>query len=130
MKSQSQLGPNPEEVYPIKNNRRVRFIKPSITKPNIVAGDYSYYDSDDGENFEDQVLYHYEAIGDQLILGKFCSVGPGTTFIMNGANHRMDGSTYPFNLFGNGWERYTPTLDDLLTKETQKLGMMFGLEET
>ncbi len=45
-----------------------------------------------------QVLYHYEILGDRLIIGKFCSIAAGTTFIMNGANHRMEGSTYPFHL--------------------------------
>ncbi|MDD1370566.1 hypothetical protein PTB13_23135, partial [Bacillus sp. MHSD17] len=25
----------------------------------------------------------------------------------DGGNHRMDGSTFPFNIFGNGWERHT-----------------------
>lgn len=118
----NQQGPDPEEIYPIENNKHVQFIKPSITKPNILVGCYSYYDSKNGESFENQVLYHYEVIGDKLILGKFCSVGPGTTFIMNGANHRMDGSTYPFNLFGNGWEEHTPTLEDLPYKGNTEIG--------
>jgi len=102
--SSNIIGPNPNHMYPIEGNNHVHFIKPSLTKPNIEVGDYSYYDSKNGELFEEQVLYHYEVIGDRLVIGKFCSIGPGTTFIMNGANHRMDGSTYPFNLFGNGWD--------------------------
>ena len=122
MQPQNQEGPNPEEVYPIEGNKHVQFIKPSITKDNIIVGDYSYYDSKDGEFFENQVLYHYEVIGDNLLLGKFCSVGPGTTFIMNGANHRMVGSTFPFNLFGNGWEKYTPALEDLPYKGDTEIG--------
>lgn len=33
---------------------------------------------------------------------------------MNGANHKMSGfSTYPFNIFGNGWERVTPDFAEL-----------------
>lgn len=103
------MAPDPNIIYPIKGNKNVHFIKPSLTKPNIEIGDYSYYDSKDGELFKEQVLYHYEVIGDKLIIGEFCSIGPGTTFITNGANHRMDGSTYPFNLFGSGWGKYTPT---------------------
>jgi len=115
-------GPDPNNIYPIKGNKNVHFIKPFLTKPNIEVGDYSYYDSKNGELFEEQVLYHYEVIGDRLVIGKFCSIGPGTTFIMNGANHRMDGSTYPFNLFGNGWEQYTPTLNDLPLKGDTVIG--------
>ncbi|SDY23472.1 virginiamycin A acetyltransferase [Evansella caseinilytica] len=115
-------GPNPRDAFPIEGNRSVQFINNTLTKPNIKVGDYSYYDAEGGETFEDQVLYHYEALGDQLIIGKFCSIGPNTTFIMNGANHRMDGSTYPFNLFGQGWERHTPTLDQLPLKGSTVVG--------
>lgn len=122
MEKQNLDGPNPNEQYPIAGNNSVQFIKPSITKPNILAGNYSYYDSKDGETFEDQVLYHYEILGDKLIIGKFCSIGPGTIFIMNGANHRMDGSTFPFNLFGNGWEKHTPSLKDLSFKGDTEIG--------
>ena len=120
--SSNIIGPNPNHMYPIEGNNHVHFIKPSLTKPNIEVGDYSYYDSKNGELFEEQVLYHYEVIGDRLVIGKFCSIGPGTTFIMNGANHRMDGSTYPFNLFGNGWEQFTPTLNDLPLKGDTVIG--------
>ncbi|KAF0818192.1 putative Streptogramin O-acetyltransferase [Bacillus sp. ZZV12-4809] len=116
-------GPNLDDIYPIKGNQKVQFIKNTITKPNIRAGEYSYYDTRNGETFEDQVLYHYEFFGDQLIIGKFCAIAPGVTFIMNGANHRMDGfSTYPFNIFKNGWEKYTPTLDQLPFKGDTIIG--------
>jgi len=115
-------GPNPGEKYPIPGNRQVQFIKNMITKPNIVAGDYSYYDSANGESFEDQVLYHYEVIGTKLIIGKFCSIAPETRFMMDGGNHRMDGSTYPFNIFGHGWEKHTPTLEQLRIKGDTVVG--------
>ncbi|WP_071392870.1 Vat family streptogramin A O-acetyltransferase [Bacillus tuaregi] len=122
MHSSSTFGPNPNDAFPIKGNRNLQFIKPTITRPNIIVGDYSYYDSMQGEAFEDQVLYHYEILGDRLVIGRFCSIGPGTTFIMNGANHRMDGSTYPFNLFGMGWEKFTPTLEELPLKGDTEIG--------
>src|SRR5690625_4791126 len=110
--TQNMNGPDPSNISPIEGNKHVQFIKPTLTKSNIEVGDNSYYDSKHGELFEEQVLYHNEVLGDKLIIGKFCSIGPGTTFIMNGANYRMDGSTYPFNIFGNGWEKYTPLFDD------------------
>lgn len=115
-------GPNPDLKYPIEGNCNVQFIKNTIKKPNILAGDYSYYSAKQGESFEEQVLHHYEFIGDRLIIGKFCSIAEGTTFIMNGANHRTDGSTYPFNIFGHGWEKFTPTLDDLPLKGDTQIG--------
>ena len=52
------------------------------------------------------MLHHYPFIGDRLIIGKFCAIAEGARFIMNGANHAMSGfSTYPFNIFGHGWEK-------------------------
>jgi virginiamycin A acetyltransferase len=117
-----QMGPDPQNRFPVPGNQKLQFIKPSITRKNIIAGEYSYYDSKHGESFEDQVLYHYEAIGDRLIIGKFCSIGPGTTFLMNGSNHRMDGSTFPFHLFGNGWEQHVPSLEALPLKGDTKVG--------
>ncbi|MQR94437.1 Vat family streptogramin A O-acetyltransferase [Fictibacillus phosphorivorans] len=125
-------GPNPNKTYPLDGNENIHFIRPSLTRTNIIVGDYSYYDSKNGELFEDQVLYHYEVIGDQLVIGKFCSIGPGVTFIMNGANHRMDGSTYPFSIFGNGWEKHTPTLDMLPLKGDTVIGndVWIGLDAT
>ena len=81
-----------------------------MANPNIVVGNYTYYDDpDDSQNFERNVLYHYPFIGDRLIIGKFCAVARGVKFIMNGPNHKMSGiSTYPFSIFGKGWEKVMP----------------------
>ncbi|KRD99841.1 MULTISPECIES: Vat family streptogramin A O-acetyltransferase [Priestia] len=123
MESNKAHGPNPTDKYPIKGNNVVQFIKNTTTRPNIIVGDYSYYDARNGESFEDQVLYHYEFFGDRLVIGKFCAIAPGVTFIMNGANHRMDGfSTYPFNIFREGWEKHTPTLNQLPFKGDTIIG--------
>ena len=68
-------------------------------------GDYSYYDDpDDVHNFEKNVLYLFEFMGDKLNIGKFCQIATGVRFIMNGSNHAMDGiSVYPFKVFGKSW---------------------------
>nr|WP_274427006.1 CatB-related O-acetyltransferase [Chelativorans sp. YIM 93263] len=100
-------GPNPEIKHPIQLHRRVGFLKPLVEKPNIEIGDYTYYDDPDGPDAfaEKCVLHHYEFIGDKLIIGRFCAIAEGARFIMNGANHVLSGfSTYPFNIFGHGWE--------------------------
>ena len=56
-------------------------------------------------NFEKNVKYHFDFTGDQLIIGKFCMIASDVKFIMNGANHLSNAiSTYPFAVFGNGWE--------------------------
>ena len=89
---------------------QVCYLRNAITRPNIVVGDYTYYDDPDGpERFEQNVLYHFPFVGDKLVIGKFCALAKDVKFIMNGANHLMSGfSTYPFYIFGNGWERATP----------------------
>ncbi len=97
-------GPNPMAERPQIDTA---FLKTIVSRPNIKVGDYSYYhDSRGPERFEtQQVIYHHDFLGDQLIIGKFCAIAEGVRFIMNGANHLMDGfSTYPFPIFGNGWE--------------------------
>ena len=103
---------------------QVCFIKNTVRNPNIVIGDYTYYDDpEDSENFERNVLYHFPFIGDKLIIGKFRAIARGVKFIMNGANHRMSGiSTYPFQIFGNGWEKVMPAPDDLPYKGDTVIG--------
>ena len=100
-------GPNPNIKHPIAMHPRVGFLKGLVTSPNIEIGDFTYYDDPDGpDKFAEKcVLHHYDFIGDRLVIGKFCAIAEGARFIMNGANHAMSGfSTYPFNIFGHGWE--------------------------
>jgi len=96
---------NPDVVYPIENWYRTCFLKNIITNPQIIVGDYTYYDdAQDVYNFEKNVVYLFDFISDRLIIGKFCQIASGARFIMNGANHAMNGiSTYPFEVFGKGW---------------------------
>jgi virginiamycin A acetyltransferase len=117
-------GPNPANAHPMTGFPQVCYIKNTITNPNIVVGDFTYYDDpDDSENFERNVLYHYPFIGDKLIIGKFCAIARGATFIMNGANHKLSGiSTYPFYIFGNGWETAMPAPGELPYKGDTVIG--------
>lgn len=100
------------------------FIKNTVKNPNIIIGDYTYYDDPkDAQNFERNVLYHYPFIGDKLVIGKFCAIATGVQFIMNGANHKIAGfSTFPFYIFGNGWEESTPQPGDLPYKGDTVIG--------
>lgn len=117
-------GPNPASIYPNERIRQVVFIKNVITRPNILVGDYTYYDDINGaEKFEEHVTHHYEFLGDRLIIGKFCAIAKGIEFVMNGANHRMcSPTTYPFNIMGGGWERFIPSLDELPFKGDTVVG--------
>ena len=99
-------GPNPTTKFPLAHYERLCFLKNIITNPNIIVGDYTYYDDfEDVHNFEKNVKYHFDFTGDKLFIGKFCMIASDVTFIMNGANHLTDAiSTFPFAIFGNGWE--------------------------
>lgn len=108
-------GPDPNEIYPNESIKQICYIKNVITRSNIIVGDYTYYDDINGaEKFEEHVTHHYEFLGDKLIIGKFCAIAKGIEFVMNGANHRMGSiTTYPFNIMGKGWEKATPSLEEL-----------------
>lgn len=103
---------------------QICFIKNTVTHPKIIVGDYTYYDDpEDSENFERNVLYHYSFSKDKLIIGKFCALARNLKFIMNGANHQISGfSTYPFYIFGNGWEKVTPQDHELPFKGDTLVG--------
>lgn len=119
-----QYGPNPNAIYPNEAIKSVCFIKNVVTRPNILVGEYTYYDDNTGpEQFESHVTHHYEFLGDKLIIGKFCAIAKGVEFVMNGANHRMCSvTTYPFNIMGGGWEKATPALEDLPFKGDTVVG--------
>lgn len=107
--------PDPNETLPLKHYNKLCFLKNIIKNPNILVGDYTYYDDFENiENFEKNVKYHFDFIGDKLIIGKFCMIASGCTFIMNGANHKMDGITaFPFYIFGKDWGKSTPKSEEL-----------------
>ncbi|MDX5592396.1 CatB-related O-acetyltransferase [Pseudovibrio sp. SPO723] len=100
-------GPHPTTRLPLNGEPHTVFLKNVISRPTIKVGDFTYYNDDDNaSDFENRnVLYHFDFIGDELVIGKFCALATGTQFIMNGATHALGGfSTYPFNIFGHGWE--------------------------
>lgn len=101
-------GPDPQGLHPLPNFPRVVFLQPlAAGRPNVTVGPYAYYDDPDAPEafFERNVLHHYEPVGDRLTIGAFCALATGVRIFMNGANHAMRGfSTYPFDVFGGGWE--------------------------
>lgn len=97
--------PDKNTIFPLAHHNKLCFLKNIITNPNIVVDDYTYYDDfEDVHNFEKNVKYHFDFIGDKLIIGKFCMIASGATFIMNGGNHLTEAfSAYPFAIFGGDW---------------------------
>lgn len=102
--------PNPHVVFP-NEYKTSCFLKNVITAPNILVGDYTYYDdAKDPTGFEkNNVLFNYPEFGDRLVIGKFCQIASGATFIMGPANHRLCSvTTYPFSVMGGAWTENTP----------------------
>ncbi len=117
-------GPSPQNKHPMDGFPQICFVRNVVNNPNILIGDYTYSDDpEDSENFERNVLYHFPFIGDKLVIGKFCALARGVKFIMNGANHKLSGcSTYPFYIFGHGWEQAAPAPGDLPYKGDTLIG--------
>lgn len=78
-----------------------KIISEHVTNPNIIAGRYSYYSGYyHGHSFDDCARYLMPDRDDvdKLIVGSFCSIGTGVSFIMAGnQGHRYDWiSSFPF----------------------------------
>ena len=129
------MWPNKDDVFPNPNLKEICYIKNAVKNPNIIIGDYTYYDDINGaDDFEKHVTHFYDFIGDKLIIGKFCSIAKGIEFIMNGANHKMDSvSTYPFYIMGKDWgSALAPHIDELPLKGDTIVGndVWFGQNVT
>jgi virginiamycin A acetyltransferase len=95
-------------LHPLPAHERVVFLKPLISSPKIVVGEYTYYDDPEGatEFANRNVLYAYGP--ERLVIGKYCAIAAGTRFLMAGAEHPTMGvSTFPFTMFGGQWAERT-----------------------
>ncbi|HWP97478.1 MAG TPA: CatB-related O-acetyltransferase [Syntrophomonadaceae bacterium] len=94
------------EIYP-RNDRETVYLKNIISDPNILVGDFTFYNDfihDPAEFEKNNVLYHYPVNNDRLVVGKFCSIACGAKFIFTSANHALGSfSTYPFPIFPDAW---------------------------
>ncbi len=117
--------PDPNAIFPNEYGTTC-FIRNVVKAPNISVGEYTYYDSEDHPELFEQtnVLFNYPFFGDKLIIGKFCQIAHGTTFIMGAANHRLgSATTYPFTVMGGVWrEISTPHIEELPHKGDTVIG--------
>ena len=105
--------PDPDTIHPIPGYDKEIYVKPAVSNPNIVVGDFTYIADSE---FESHVTHHYKWNGDKLIIGKFCQIAAGVEFVMNRANHQMNAvSTFPFYTL-EGWDMNPPALSDLPLK--------------
>ncbi len=101
-------GPEPDTLHPMPQYEGTTFLRPLAKgRANVEVGAYSYYDDRHltKDFFDRNVLHHFDFIGDRLVIGPFCAIAYGVQILMNGGTHAMSGfSTFPFNIFANGWE--------------------------
>jgi virginiamycin A acetyltransferase len=104
-------------VYPV-HGFDVTHVRPTLTRPNVIVGDFTYYS---GTGFETRVTHHYDFYGDRLVIGKFCQIAAGVEFVMNGANHQMNAATtYPFHIMR--WDAPAPPTDHFPVKGDTVVG--------
>jgi virginiamycin A acetyltransferase len=90
--------PDPRQIFPISGTRQFCLLKNAVTNPNIIVGDYTYYeDPDDIRNFQRHVIYQLDSTKRRLIIGNFCQIASEVKFLMDGMDHRQKGfSNFPF----------------------------------
>ncbi len=111
--------PNPNIVHPINGYEQEIYVKPTITNPNIIVGDFTYIADSE---FERHVTHFYPWSRDKLIIGKFCQIAAGVEFVMNDANHQMNAvSTFPFYTL-EGWDMDAPKASDMPYKGDTVIG--------
>ncbi len=83
--------PNPDTIIPNPKIPSLCYIKNVIKNPNIIVGDYTYYDDVNGaEQFEKHVTHHYSFIKGDTIVGNDVWIGQNVT-VMPGV-HIGDGA--------------------------------------
>lgn len=102
-----------------------KLLSEHVTNPNIVVGRYSYYSGYyHGHSFDDCARYLMadRTDVDKLVIGSFCSIGSGASFMMAGnQGHRNDWvTTFPFfymkeePAFGDASDAFEPAGDTLV----------------
>ncbi len=99
--------PSPDTIHPVRLadsaiHPGTVFLKPVIDHSRIEVGDYTYASAHEPpEDWGGRLApYLYPFSPERLILGRFCQIADGATFITASANHRYDGiSSFPFAIF-------------------------------
>ena len=113
------MRPDPNRKNPIPGYDKEIYVKPTISNPNIIVGDFTYIADSE---FESHVTNFYPWSRDKLIIGKFCQIAAGVEFMMNDANHQMSAvSTFPFYTL-EGWDMKAPDASDMPFKGDTVIG--------
>ena len=113
------MKPDPNKKYPVPGYEKEIYVRPTISNPNIIVGDFTYIAEPE---FESHVTNFYTWSRDKLIIGKFCQIAAGVEFMMNDANHQMSAvSTFPFYTL-EGWDMEAPDASDMPYKGDTVIG--------
>ena len=113
------MKPDPNKKYPIQGYEKEIYVKPTLTNPNVIVGNFTYIADSE---FESHITNFYPWSRDKLIIGKFCQIARGVEFVMNDANHQMSAvSTFPFYTL-EGWEMEPPKAEDMPFKGDTVIG--------
>lgn len=113
------MKPNPDNKYPIPGYEKEIYVRPTVSNPNIIVGDFTYIADSE---FESHVTHFYPWSRDKLIIGKFCQIAAGVEFMMNDANHQMNAvTTFPFYTL-EGWDMEVPKAEDMPFKGDTVIG--------
>lgn len=93
------------KIYPRTGDTQTVYLKNVITNDRIIIGNYTMYNDfvHDPREFEkNNVLYHYPINGDQLQIGKFCSIACGAKFLLAGVKPKFITSSFSisYNILG------------------------------
>lgn len=107
----SRPFPGPDTRFPFlwpdgSPHEGIVFLRAAIDHPRWMVGDYTYASTFDPppDDWAAKLAPHlYDGAPEKLVIGRFCQIAHGVTFITASANHRYDGfSSYPFAIFGGG----------------------------
>ena len=110
MPSSDDIFPSPDLIHPVKTaDGRIHegtvFLAAVLTHPRIDVGAYTYASAHlpPPDWAAHLAPYLYPSSPERLVIGKFCQIADGVTFVTASANHRYDGiSTFPFAVFDPG----------------------------
>lgn len=111
-------SPDDGALFPIPGINNTIFLRPLLAQRpdvrNVEIGRYSYYSEfgDPTKFFDRNLRYNFGFSGARLVIGSFCALAHGTTFLMADANHVLDGpSPFPFPIFGGAWAQSLPVTE-------------------
>lgn len=110
MPSSAAPFPSATQIHPVKTmdgtvHKGTVFLAAAVTHPRIDVGVYTYASAHHPpEDWAAHLApYLYPSSPERLVIGKFCQIADGVTFITASANHRYGGiSSFPFAVFGPG----------------------------